>query len=128
MNSMQKRQTGASTVTFVVVLVLIGAGIYIGLQYIPLQIESATVDSILSDIRKADALKPAREVKDIQEKIAQALNINQMEDMRKHFKVTEINDEFVVSVNYQRELNLLYTSKQIDYDKSLTLRRRTPEE
>jgi len=125
---MQKRQQGASPVTFIIVLALIGSGVYIGLQYIPQRIESATVDSILSDIKKADVLKPVREVKDIQGIIARALNINQMEDMRKHFKVTEINDEFVVSVNYQRELNLIYTRKQIDYNKSLTLRRRNPDE
>ena len=128
MNSMKKRQQGASTVTLIIVLALIGAGIYIGLQYIPHRIESATVDSILSDIKKADALKPVREVKDIQGIIARALNINQMEDMRKHFKVTETDDAFVVSVNYQRELNLVYARKQVDYNKSLTLRRRNPAE
>lgn len=121
MNSMQKRQQGASSVAIIIVLALIGAGVYIGLQYVPQLIESGTVDSILSDIKKANVSKPAREVTDIQEVIGRALNINQMEDMRKNFTVTENNDEFFVNVAYDRELNLLYTKKQIHYKKSLTL-------
>jgi len=121
MNLIQKRQQGASSVAIIIVLALIGVGVYIGLQYVPQLIESGTVDSILTDIKKANVSKPAREVTDIQEVIGRALNINQMEDMRKNFNVTENNDEFFVNVAYDRELNLLYTKKQIHYKKSLTL-------
>jgi hypothetical protein len=128
MNPIKKRQHGASSVAGIIVLALIGAGIYIGLQYIPQRIESGTVNSILGDIKKAHASKPAREGKDIQAMIGRSLNINQLEDMQKYFTVTENSDEIVVSVAYERELNLLYTKKQINYNKSLTLRKRDSDE
>jgi len=128
MNPIKKRQHGASSVAGIIVLALIGAGIYIGLQYIPQRIESGTVDSILGDIKKAHASKPAREGKDIQAMIGRSLNINQLEDMQKYFTVTENSDEIVVNVAYERELNLLYTKKQINYNKSLTLRKRDSDE
>jgi len=128
MRLLKSGQLGSSSFSIIIVLALIGAGVYIGLQYIPQLIESGTVDSILSDIKKAHASKPAREVKDIQEMIARSLYINQQEDLRKHFNVTESNDEFIVSVAYDRELNLLYTRKQVDYEKSLTLRKRNSHE
>ena len=128
MRAMQKRQQGASSFATIIVLALIGAGVYVGLQYIPQLIESGTVDSILGDIKKANASKPVRGVQDIQEMIGRALNINQMEELRKNFKVTESDDEFIVNVAYARELNLLYTKKQIDYEKSVTLRRRNSDE
>ena len=128
MRLLKSGQLGSSSFSIIIVMALIGAGVYIGLQYIPQLIESGTVDSILSDIKKAHASKPAREVKDIQEMIARSLYINQQEDLRKHFNVTESNDEFIVSVAYDRELNLLYTRKQVDYEKSLTLRKRNSHE
>ena len=128
MNPIKKRQHGASSVAGIIVLALIGAGIYIGLQYIPQRIESGTVDSILGDIRKAHASKPASQGKDIQAMIGRSLNINQLEDMQKYFTVTENSDEIVVNVAYERELNLLYTKKQINYNKSLTLRKRDSDE
>lgn len=122
---MQKRQHGGSSVVTIIVLALIGAGVYIGLQYIPQLIESGTVDGVLSDVKKAHTLKPASTLKDVQEMIAKSLYINQLEDMRKNFTVTNSNDEFLVKVAYNRKLNLLYTRKDIDYRKSLALRKRT---
>ena len=128
MSPIQKKQQGASSVALIIVLALIGAGVYIGLQYIPLRIESGTVDAILGDIKKAHAAKSDSQVNDIQEMIGKSLNINQMEDMRKDFNVTEGNNEIVVDVAYERELNLLYTKKQINYKKSLVLRKRNSDE
>lgn len=128
MRLLQSRQQGSSLFSIIIIMALLGAGVYIGLQFIPQLIESGTVDSILSDIKKAHASKPAREVKDIQKMIGRALYINQQEDLRKYFNVTESNDEFIVSVAYDRELNLLYTRKQVDYKKSLTLRKRNSHE
>ena len=128
MSPMQKRQQGASSFAIIIVLALIGAGIYIGLQYLPQLIESGTVESILSDIKKKHVSKHVRGAGEIQEMIGRALNINQMEDMRKNFTVTDSNDEFLVKVAYDRELNLIYTRKAIDYRKSLTLRKRSSDQ
>mgnify|MGYP001816611981 CR=1 FL=1 len=128
MNSIQKRQRGASSLATIIVLALLGVAVYIGLQYIPQLIESGTVDGVLSDVKKAHALKPSSTLKDVQEMIAKSLYINQMEDMRKNFTVADSNDEFLVKVAYDRELNLIYTRKAIDYRKSLTLRKRSSDQ
>jgi hypothetical protein len=124
MSPMLKRQQGASSFAAIIVLALVGAGIYLGLQYIPQLIESGTVDAILSDIKKAHVSKPARELQDLNEMIGKALNINQMEELRKNFTVTENNAEFFIDVAYARELNLLVTRQKINYNKSLALRKR----
>lgn len=125
MSATQKRQQGASSFSIIIVLVLIGAGVYLGLQYIPQLIESGTVDAILDDIKKTHAMKPVREVKDLNEMIGKSLDVNQMEDLRKDFTVSENEDEFLVDVAYTRELDLLVTRQQINYRKSLTLRKRS---
>lgn len=125
MSAMQKRQQGASSFSIIIVLVLIGAGVYLALQYIPQLIESGTVDAILDDIKKTHAMKPVREVKDLNEMIGKSLDVNQMEDLRKDFTVSENEDEFLVDVAYTRELDLLVTRQQINYRKSLTLRKRS---
>lgn len=125
MHVMQKREHGASSFTVIVVLALVGAGIYLGLQYIPQLIESGTVDAILSDVKKAHALKPVREVRELNEMIGRSLDVNQLEELRKQFTVTESEDEFIVDVAYARELNLLVTRYPINYKKSLALRKRS---
>lgn len=125
MHVMQKREHGASSFTVIMVLALVGAGIYLGLQYIPQLIESGTVDAILSDVKKAHALKPVREVRELNEMIGRSLDVNQLEELRKHFTVTESEDEFIVDVAYARELNLLVTRYPINYKKSLVLRKRS---
>jgi len=122
---MQKREHGASSFTVIMVLALVGAGIYLGLQYIPQLIESGTVDAILSDVKKAHALKPVREVRELNEMIGRSLDVNQLEELRKQFTVTESEDEFIVDVAYARELNLLVTRYPINYKKSLVLRKRS---
>ena len=58
MRLLQSRQQGSSLFSIIIIMALIGAGVYIGLQYIPQLIESGTVDRILSDIKKAHASKP----------------------------------------------------------------------
>lgn len=125
MHVMQKREHGASSFTVIMVLALVGAGIYLGLQYIPQLIESGTVDAILSDVKKAHALKPVREVRELDEMIGRSLDVNQLEELRKQFTVTESEDEFIVDVAYARELNLLVTRYPINYKKSLALRKRS---
>ena len=121
MSANEKRQQGASSITVIIVVVLIGAGVYLGLQYIPQLIESGTVDAVLSDIKKAHALKPLSEVRELNEMIGRSLDVNQMEDLYKDFTVTESADEYVIDVAYTRELNLIVTRRQINYSKSLVL-------
>ena len=123
MNAIQKNQQGASTVVVIIILALIGVGVYIGLQYIPQFIETGTVDTILENLETKHGESPFTSVHTIQQAINRQLNINQMEDLRDNFKVMERGDSYVVKVDYERELNLIYEKRTIQTSKSMTLKK-----
>ena len=122
MHTSQRTQRGASAITLIIILAIIGAGAYIGIQYIPQYIECGTVDSILSNIEKAHEKTPVTSVKTIQDMINKQLNMNQMDDMQDSFTVTQVDGEYIVKASYERELNLIYEKKPIKYEKTLTLK------
>ena len=115
-------QRGASAISLIIILALIGAGTFIGLQYIPQYIEAGTVDSILGNIEQAHEETPVTSVNGIRNMIEKQLDINQMDNLRDSFKVTQDEGIYTITVNYERELNLIYEKKLIQYNKSLTLR------
>ena len=123
MNAIQKNQQGASTVVVIIILALIGVGVYIGLQYIPQVIETGTVETILENLETKHRESPFTSVHDVQKAINRQLNINQMEDIRDNFKVMERGDSYVVKVDYERELNLIYEKRTIQTSKSVTLKK-----
>jgi Tfp pilus assembly major pilin PilA len=122
MHTRQKTQRGASAIGLVIILAIIGAVTYIALQYIPQYIESSTVDTILSSIEETHAANSGSSASKIRSLINKQLDINQMDDLRDSFKVTQDGEIYIVTVNYERELNLIYEKRLIKYDKSLTLR------
>ena len=121
MHNSQRKQRGASAIGIIITLAIIGIGAYIGFQYLPLYIEAGTVDSILTSIENADKEKPVTSAQQIRGMIEKQLNMNQMEDLADSFKVTQDEEIFIVNVNYERELNLIYEKKLIITDKTLTL-------
>jgi hypothetical protein len=122
MHTSQTTQRGVSAITLIIILAIIGAGTFIGLQYIPQYIEAGTVDSILDNIERAHEETPATSVNSIRNMIEKQLDINQMDDLRDSFKVTQDEESYTVTVNYERELNLIYDKKPVQYNKSITLR------
>ena len=121
MYNSQRKQRGASAIGIIIILAIIGVGAYIGFQYLPLYIEAGTVDSILTSIENTDKEKPVTSAQQIRGMIEKQLNMNQMEDLADSFKVTQDEEIFIVNVNYERELNLIYEKKLIITDKTLTL-------
>ena len=121
MYNSQRKQRGASAIGIIITLAIIGIGAYIGFQYLPLYIEAGTVDSILTSIENADKEKPVTSAQQIRVMIEKQLDMNQMEDLADSFKVTQDEEIFIVNVNYERELNLIYEKKLIITDKTLTL-------
>jgi len=122
MNTNQRMQRGASGIGLIIFLAIIGAGAYIGFQYLPQYIECGTVDSILSNIERAHEKTPVTSVKDIQDMIDKQLNINQMDDMRDNFTVMQDDEMYIVTVSYERELNLIYEKRPMKHEKSITLK------
>jgi uncharacterized membrane protein len=115
-------QRGASSIVLIIILALLGAGVYIGLQYLPQYIEAGTVDSILGSVEKAYDKSAVNSVKSIQDMIDKQLNMNQMNDLKDNFKVTQDGEEYLIKVSYERELNLLYEKKPVKYEKTVILR------
>ncbi len=122
MNSIQKTQQGISATGFIIILAILGAGVYIGLQYIPQYIECSTVDSILENLEKTNSETPFSSEKGIRDTIVKQLEMNQMDDLRDSFKVTRDGEMYIVKVSYERELNLIYERKPMKYEKTLTLK------
>jgi hypothetical protein len=122
MHTSQKTQRGASAIALIIILAIIGAGTYIGLQYIPQYIEAGTVDSILSNIEQAHEETPVSSINNLRSMIEKQLDINQMDNLRDSFKVTQDEEIYIVTVNYERELNLIYEKKPMIYEKTLILR------
>jgi Tfp pilus assembly major pilin PilA len=121
MYNSQRKQRGASAIGIIITLAIIGIGAYIGFQYLPLYIETGTVDSILTSIENADKEKPVTSAQQIRGMIEKQLNMNQMEDLADSFKVMQDEEIFIVHVNYEREINLIYEKKLIITEKTLTL-------
>ena len=122
MTSMQRKQGGGSVVSLIITLAIIGIIAYIAVQYIPQHLESTTVDSILDKIEQDHMTSRIGSVNELNRSIDRYLSVNEMNDMRKNFTVTQSGGMIVVKVSYERELNLIYDTKQMTYDKSLTLR------
>ena len=121
MTNTREKQQGASAIVILITLAVIGIGIFLGLQYIPQRIEAGTMDKLLSTIESEHAESPFRSKHDIESRIANQLNINEMNEMMGNFKVTEDGQRFVIKVNYDRELNLIYEKKIMPYEKTIVL-------
>ena len=121
MNSIPRAQKGGSTISLIITLVIIGVGAFIGIQYIPQRIEAGTVGAILDEIRRDHMAHPVTNMNQIQSAIDKQLNVNEMNDMKRSFEVAHNGRAYIVSAKYERELNLIYTTKQIQYEKSVIL-------
>ena len=119
--NLQSKQKGASAIVFIIVLAIFGFAVYVGIQYIPQRIESGTVDSILDSIVESHKTTPVQNVSEILSTITRLLNVNQMDDMKDYFKVSKNRGTYIVKVSYERELNLGYETKTIQYEKTRTL-------
>jgi hypothetical protein len=123
MNSSQRTQHGASAIVVIILLAVLGAGAYIGFQYIPQYIEASTVNSILNNLEKAHNRAPIRSVKTVREVIDKQLNMNQLDELKDSFKVTQDSGEYLIKVSFERELNLIYRKEPMKYEKTLILKR-----
>jgi hypothetical protein len=121
MNKLPGKQRGSALVTLIVLAVIV-YGVFIGIQYVPLRIESTAIDSVLESIEISHKTTPLKNVNSIEGKILNLLNINQMKEMKDSFDVKQKGGGFVIEVSYERELNLILGNKVMQYEKSLVLR------
>ena len=121
MKNLPGKQQGASAIATIIVLAVLGYGIYIGMQYVPQAIEAKSIDSILTGIESTNRTEHFNSVRAIKEKVIAGLQINEMNDMTDKFSVKKIKGKFVVKFNYDRELNLVYKTLPMHYEQTVTL-------
>lgn len=121
MNSLPAKQKGASAIATLIMLVILGYGVYIGIQYVPQMIESKSIDSILSNVRDAHKTDRIDSVEEARQRVVNLLQINEMNDMTDSFDVKQRDGKVIITFNYDRELNLVYETKPMHYEKTLSL-------
>ena len=121
MNASQKLQRGASGIIALVVVAIIGAGIYIGIQFIPQYLQASTVDSILENIEQAHRKSPVVNADAVRSMLNKQLNINQLNELKDNFKVTQDGETYIIRVSYEWELNLIYEKQPMQYEKTVVL-------
>jgi len=123
MDSTQRKQKGGSVVGLIITLAIIGIVAYIGIQYVPQHIESSTMDSILHEIELDNKRTPITSASELERTIDNRLNVNEMNDMKNSFEITQNGrGHYFVKVSYERELDLIYSKKQMTYEKTITLK------
>lgn len=121
MKKIPGNQQGSVIVT-ILVLALMAYGVFVGIQYVPLKIESSSVDSLLDNIEADHKATPIGSVSDVKDKINNILYINQLDHLRDSFIVRRYRGSLIIEVKYERELNLIYENKVMLYEKSLTIK------
>jgi hypothetical protein len=119
--SIKNRQQGGSGIGLIIILAIIGYGVFVGIQYVPQYIESASVKAILVNIVDNHNKEPLNDASAVQSAIDNQLYINQMDDLKNSFTVTPDRGHYIITVSYERELNLLYTNKKMVYEETATL-------
>lgn len=121
MNRMPVQQRGASAISTFIILVVIGYAVYVGIQWVPQMIESKTMDSILSSVESEHRTDPVRDGGDAELRVVKLLQINEMNDMTDTVTVVDKGGRVTITYSYDRELNLLYKTRPMHYEKSVTL-------
>ncbi len=120
--SMQSRQQGGSAIGLIITLAILGYGIFIGIQYVPQYIESSTVKTVLDTVVDLNNKERLESISAVESSIGNQLYINQLDDLKDSFKVTQSRGHYVITVSYERELDLGYTRKKIPFEKTVTLK------
>ena len=121
MNRLPAQQRGASAIFTLIILVVLGYAVYIGIQYVPQMIESKSIDSMLSVVDDAHKKDSIESVEEARTRVISLLQINEMNDMTDSFDVRQRDGKIMVTFSYDRELNLVYKTQPMHYEKILSL-------
>lgn len=121
MKRLPRQQKGASFIGTILVLAVLGYGVYIGIQYVPQAIEAKAINSILDNIRDSQNTDPVVNTQDAGARVIRMLQINEMNDMTDSFTVKRERGKIVIKFNYDRDLNLGYKIHPMHYEQTLSL-------
>ena len=116
------RQSGKALIGNLFVFALIGYGIFVGIQYIPQKIESGTISSIVESVEQRHRSTPITNDRELWAVVDAQLSVNDMTDMRQYFRTAWDLGQGTLTVAYERELNLLFTTRKMEYREEVVLR------
>jgi len=120
-NRNSQRQWGGSLFGNLILLALVAYGGYIGVQYVPQLIESTSLDSMLDTLESQHRTQQYESSHQVEQAVKNLLNLNGMDDMAQHIQVRESGQGTSIEIAYERELDMLYTTKTLRYQKTLDL-------
>jgi hypothetical protein len=115
------RQTGGSVIVNLIILALVAYGLFVAIQYVPQWVEAKSIGTILDNMQSTQGSDPVRTVNGARDKVIRMLQINEMNDMTESFEVSRAGDDIVVTFSFDRELNLLYETRPIHFERSVRL-------
>ena len=121
MNKLPAKQKGASAIGTIIMLAVLGFGVYVGIQYVPQIIESKSIDSVLRTMEDTQSSDRVSTIVDARNKVIRLLQINDMNDMTDSLTVEKGDGGITVAFNYDRELNLIYKIQPMQYRKKVRL-------
>ena len=121
-NITQHNQRGASTLGTVILLAVLGFGVFVGIQYIPQKIEDMSIDSVLDSIETIQQQSPSGNVQGVEATIDRLLNTNDLDHLRSNFKVYQNGKGINVTFSREWKLNLIYAEQAMKYEKTLSLK------
>jgi hypothetical protein len=115
-------QTGRSAIGTLILLLFLAYGVYVAIQYAPQHIETATVTSILDNVAELHRKEPMTDTRAVKAAIDKQLYINQINDFQGTFSIVPVaGGGYTVTARYDRSLNLLFTTRPLVYEKTVTL-------
>lgn len=122
MDISNKRQAGGSLISTIITLAILGYAILVGIQYVPQMLESKAIGSILDRMRDTQVTDPVSTINEAHIKVIKMLQINEMNNMTKAFRVDNQDSGILITFDYDRDLNLIFKTIPIHYKKTMHLR------
>ena len=121
MNKYPGKQKGASAIITIIILAILGYGIYIGIQYVPQAIEAKSIDSIFNTKETDHKTNPATTEYEVKSRVVKMLQVNEMNEMTNNLSVKKVGGKITIKISYDRELNMIYKKQPMHYEKILIL-------
>lgn len=121
MRTQGTRHEGGSAIGNLFLLVVLAYGIFLGIQWVPQLLESGTVTGILNSLKENYRVDTDTGIGGVEAAIAKQLDVNSLHDLQDHFTVKQNGRAYLVTISWERELNLLYARKTLKYEKKITL-------
>ncbi len=116
-----RNQHGASALGTVMMLAVLGYGVFLGIQWVPQKIQNMSLDSILESLESKQKQFPMRSIREVESTLDALLGTNNLTALKDNFKVMQSHNSIAIEVSREWKFNLIYAEKAMRYEKSLLL-------